>query len=178
MNINNRLSYSGLAKLLHWLVAILIFIALPLGVYMHDLPLSPTKLQLISYHKWLGIVILLLVVVRIIWRATHTPPPLPDGFPRWQQLASHATHHFLYLLMFAVPLSGWLMSSAKGFQTVLFGILPLPNLVNADKALGNLLGEVHEGLNVMLLLLVLLHLAAVIKHQFIDKDSILKRMLP
>lgn len=168
--------YNNTAVALHWLVALLIFAAFPLGLYMHDLPLSPSKLQLYSYHKWLGITVLLLAVVRLTWRATHAAPALPEGMPRWQQTASHALHHVLYVLIFAVPLSGWLMSSAKGFKTVWFGVLPLPDLVGKDKALGELLGSVHASLNYLLLALVAMHIAAALKHHFIDKDGVLLRM--
>lgn len=170
--------YDGVAMSLHWLVALLIFAAFPLGVYMHDLPLSPAKLQYFSYHKWIGISILSLVVVRVVWRFTHTPPPLPASTPRWEVVVSHLTHLALYGLLLAIPLSGWLMSSAKGFQTVWFGVLPLPDLVGKDKALGELLTTVHQGLNLALFLLVGMHIAAVIKHKFIDRDRILERMLP
>lgn len=170
--------YDGVAMSLHWLVALLIFAAFPLGVYMHDLPLSPAKLQYFSYHKWIGISILSLVVVRVVWRFTHTPPPLPASTPRWEVVVSHLTHLALYGLLLTIPLSGWLMSSAKGFQTVWFGVLPLPDLVGKDKALGELLTTVHQGLNLTLFLLVGMHIAAVIKHKFIDRDQILERMLP
>ncbi|HEX5363790.1 MAG TPA: cytochrome b [Gallionella sp.] len=170
--------YSNTAIALHWLMALLIFAAFPLGLYMHDLPLSPTKLQLYSYHKWIGITVLLLAVFRVMWRATHTPPALPDSLPRWQQLASHATHQFLYVLIFAVPLSGWLMSSAKGFKTLWFGVLPLPDLVGKDKALGELLGNLHASLNYLLLAMVVLHVAAALKHRLIDRDDVMNRMLP
>ena len=170
--------YNNTAIALHWLIALLIFAAFPLGLYMHDLPLSPTKLQLFSYHKWIGITVLFLAFVRVVWRITHTPPALPDSIPRLLQMASHIVHGFLYALLFAVPISGWLMSSAKGFKTVWFGVVPLPDLVDKDKALGDLLTGVHESLNYILLLLVVLHIAAVIKHSFIDKDDVLTRMLP
>jgi cytochrome b561 len=145
---------------------------------MSDLKLSPTKLQLFSYHKWIGVTVFVLAIVRVVWRAKHTPPALPDSISRLQQLASHIVHALLYLLIFAVPLSGWLMSSAKGFKTVWFGVLPLPDLVGKDKELGHLLEVVHQSLNYILLLLVVLHVAALIKHRFIDKDNILTRMLP
>ncbi|MDH2916757.1 MAG: cytochrome b [Gallionella sp.] len=170
--------YNNTAMALHWLVALLVFAAFPLGVYMHDLPLSPTKLQYYSYHKWIGITILVLAVTRVVWRITHTPPPLPEAIPRWEVVVSHITHLALYGLLLAIPLSGWLMSSAKGFQTVWFGLLPLPDLVGKDKALGDLLTTVHQGLNLMLFLLVGMHIAAVIKHKLIDRDQILERMLP
>jgi cytochrome b561 len=170
--------YTSPAIALHWAVALLVFAAFPLGVYMHDMPLSPAKLQLYSYHKWIGVTVFMLAVLRVIWRATHTPPPLPPETPQWEKAVSHLTHLALYGLILAVPLSGWLMSSAKGFQTVWFGVLPLPDLVGKDKALGILLTGVHEALNVCLLLLVCMHIAAVIKHQLIDRDALLQRMLP
>ncbi len=170
--------YSNTAIALHWLAALLIFAAFPLGVYMHDLPLSPTKLQLYSYHKWIGVTVFVLAVLRVLWRAGHRPPPLPGSLPRWQQIASHITHYGMYVLIVIVPLSGWLMSSAKGFQTVWFGVLPLPDLLGKDKALGHFWETVHQGLNFSLLVLVGLHLAAVLKHRFIDRDDILARMLP
>lgn len=170
--------YNNTAIVLHWLVALLIFAAFPLGMYMHDLPLSPTKLQLYSYHKWLGILVLVFAVLRVVWRIGNAPPALPDSIARVQQLASHGIHALLYVLLFAVPMSGWVMSSAKGFKTVLFGVLPLPDLVGKDKALGELLSGVHQSLNYLLLALVLLHVAAALKHRLIDKDEIMDRMLP
>lgn len=170
--------YTRTAIALHWLIALLILAAFPLGVVMHDLPLSPLKLRLISYHKWLGVTVFVLAVVRLAWRATHTPPPLPETVPGWQRRAAHGLHHLLYALLFAIPLSGWLMSSAKGFQTVYLGVLPLPDLVGKDKALGELLEEVHKMLNFGLLWLVLAHVAAALKHQYLDRDGVLARMLP
>ncbi|MDP2806022.1 MAG: cytochrome b, partial [Gallionellaceae bacterium] len=165
------LRYNNIAIALHWLMALLIFVVFPLGVYMHELPLSPTKLQLYSYHKWLGITVLVLAMARVFWRAKNPPPPLPYDTPNWEKMVSHATHLTLYFLLLAVPLSGWLMSSAKGFQTVWFGVLPLPDLVGKDKELGHLLELVHQGLNLLLLGLVGMHIAAVIKHKFIDRDQ-------
>jgi cytochrome b561 len=170
--------YTRTAIALHWLIALLIFVAFPLGLYMSDLKLSPTKLQLFSYHKWIGVTVFVLALARIIWRVTHRPPALPDSIPKLQQIASHIVHGFLYALLFAVPISGWLMSSAKGFKTVWFGIIPLPDLIEKDKELGKLLEFVHQSLNYFLLLLVVLHVAALIKHRFIDHDDVLTRMLP
>jgi cytochrome b561 len=170
--------YTHTAITLHWLVALLIFAAFPLGVYMHDLPLSPDKLRLYSYHKWIGVTVFVLAVIRLSWRATHRAPAMPENMPNWEKFAAHATHYALYVLIFAIPLSGWLMSSAKGFQTVWFGVLPLPDLVGKDKALGDLLHEVHEVFNFLLLGLVAGHVGAALKHHFIERDDILARMLP
>ena len=170
------LRYTAPAVVLHWLIAALIFVAFPLGVYMSDLPLSPTRLQLYSYHKWIGISVLLLVGLRIVCRLTHRPPALPDDLPRWQRAASHAVHGLLYLLILAVPMTGWLMSSAKGFQTVWFGVLPLPDLVEKNRELGQALGSAHQFLNYLLLTLVILHVVAALKHHFHERRPFLQRM--
>lgn len=169
--------YTTTAIVLHWLMALLIFAVFPLGLYMHDLKLSPIKLQLYSYHKWIGVTLLVLAVLRMFWRIAHRPP-LPVTMARWQKLASSTVHALLYVLFLLVPLSGWLMSSAKGVQTVWFGILPLPDLLEKDKALGNLLSSVHESLNYLLLLLVVAHIAAALKHRYFDRDEVMNRMLP
>ncbi|MHB1215743.1 MAG: cytochrome b [Thiobacillus sp.] len=168
--------YSTPAIVLHWLVALLIFAGFPLGLYMVDLPLSPDKLKLYSYHKWIGVSVFLLVAIRLGWRLTHTPPALPDGIAAWQRCASAVTHGLLYGLMIAIPLSGWLMSSAKGFQTVWFGVLPLPDLIGKDKALGEVLADVHVALNYTMLALVILHVGAAFKHHFIERQPFLQRM--
>ena len=170
--------YTHTAIALHWIIALLIFAAFPLGVYMHELPLSPDKLRLYSYHKWIGVSIFLLAVLRVTWRSTHRTPSLPATMPRWEKLAASTVHYLLYALILAVPLSGWLMSSAKGVQTVWFGVLPLPDLLAKDKELGDLLKEVHESLNFALLGLVLAHIGAALKHHFIERDGILARMIP
>jgi len=169
--------YSRTAIGLHWLIALLIFCALPLGVYMHDLPFSPGRLKLYSYHKWLGVTVFLLALARVAWRIGHPAPP-PAGMPAWQRIASVATHHLLYVLILAVPVSGWLMSSAKGFQTVYLGIIPLPDLLTKDKAIGDMLTTVHQVLNFTMAALVLTHVAAALKHYVVDRDEVLGRMIP
>lgn len=171
-------AYTRTAIALHWLIALAIFGTFALGLYMHDLPVSPTKLRLYSYHKWTGVTIFLLVLVRLAWRATHAAPPLPAAMPAWQRTAAHATHHLLYLLIVVIPLSGWLMSSAKGFQTVWFGVLPLPDLLEKNKELGDRLVLVHQTLNFTLAALVVAHVGAAIKHHVVDRDDVLRRMLP
>ena len=170
--------YTRTAKALHWLMAVLLIGLLVLGFYMHDLPLSPEKLQLYSWHKWAGVSAFLLVLVRLAWRVTHQPPALPASMPKLMQLAAHAGHLALYGLMLAIPLSGWLMSSAKGFQTVWFGVLPIPDLIGKDKELGQLLQTIHMSLNLLFVVTLIGHVGAALKHHFIDKDDILTRMLP
>jgi cytochrome b561 len=170
--------YTKTAKGLHWLMAVLFFGMLGLGFYMQGLPLSPDKLKLYSWHKWVGVTVFLLALFRIAWRVTHQPPALPSSMPRLMQIAAHAGHHMLYMLMFLIPLSGWLMSSAKGFQTVWFGILPIPDLIEKNKLLGDLLQTVHVSLNYLFIAVLIGHIGAALKHHFIDKDDILTRMLP
>lgn len=172
------LRYTRTAMLLHWLIAVLILGLFALGLYMADLPLSPQKLKLYSYHKWAGISVLLLALLRIVWRLTHTPPPLPASQPRWQQQAAHAGHLLLYVLIVAAPLSGWLMSSALGFPVVWFGVLPLPDLIAKNKPLGEVLELVHRYLNYAFIAIVAGHLLAALKHQWLDRDGTLSRMLP
>jgi cytochrome b561 len=112
----------------------------------------------------------------VVWRLTHTPPPLPESMAGWQRRASAVVHGLLYLLILAIPLSGWLMSSAKGFPVVWFGVLPLPDLIGKDKALGDLLAGVHQALNFTLLGLVILHVGAALQHHFIERQPFLQRM--
>lgn len=171
-------SYTTTAKALHWLMAVLFFGLLALGFYMHDLPLSPRKLQLYSWHKWAGVSAFLLVWLRLLWRVRHRPPALPASMPKLMQLAAHGGHLLLYVLMIVIPLSGWLMSSAKGIQTVWFGLLPIPDLLEKNKEVGNLLQTVHMSLNLLFVAVIAGHIGAALKHHFIDKDDILKRMLP
>lgn len=169
--------YTATAKTLHWGMAVLIFGLFGLGFYMTGLPLSPARLQLYSWHKWAGVTVFVLVLVRLAWRASHRPPVLPSHMKPLERFAAHAGHLLLYVLMFAIPLSGWLMSSAKGFQTVWFGVLPIPDLLARDKALGDLLQTLHLGLNGLLIAALLGHIGAALKHHFLDRDDVLTRML-
>ena len=170
--------YTATAKLLHWLIALMIFGMLGFGFYMTGLDLSPTKLELYSWHKWAGVTVFLLVLVRLAWRIGHRPPALPAHMPAIERLAAHAGHHLLYLLLLAIPLSGCLISSAKRFPTAWLGMLPLHDLLAKDKALRNLLETVHVALNFTLIAVLLGHVGAALKHHFIDRDDVLTRMLP
>lgn len=173
--------YHGFSILLHWLLGAALIAAFALGAYMADLPFSPQRLKLYSWHKWAGVCILVLSLLRLVWRLTHRPPQLPaaiaDAMPAWQRVAHHATHLGLYLLFFAVPLIGWAYSSAAGFPVVLFGLLPLPDFVPVDKALADTLKQAHEFAANAMLGLVLLHVAGALKHA-IDRDGLLQRMNP
>jgi cytochrome b561 len=168
--------YSRTAVVLHWLIALFIACGFSLGAYMVDLHASPTKVRLFAYHKWIGMTVLALVLIRSVWRLTHTPPP-EVPMPRWQLLAARWTHYLLYLLMIATPLCGWLYTSATGYPVVYLKLWQLPDLVHKNKQLADVLGEVHANLAWALLCLVVLHSAAALKHHFIDHDSTLRRML-
>jgi cytochrome b561 len=168
--------YTPMAILLHWLMAILIVAAFPVGLIMGDLPISPTRLKLFAYHKWAGITVFWLLFIRLAWRLYHPAPRLPDSVPRWQSVASHSVQGCLYLLLIAVPVTGWLHSSAAGYSVIYLNWIPLPDLVGKDKALADTFHEIHESLNWIMLSLVVIHVAAALKHHFIDKDDILTRM--
>ena len=169
--------YTSVAIGLHWLLALMLLGSFSFGLYMSDLPFSPQRVKLYNWHKWAGMTIFALSLLRLLWRATHRPPvDLPA--PAWQQRAAHATHGALYLLFFAVPLVGWAYSSAAGFPVVWFGVLPLPDFVPADKALAEAIKPWHGYLAFAMAALVILHVAAAFKHQFVDRDGLLDRMRP
>lgn len=169
--------YDGVAIGLHWLLALLIIGAFGMGLYMTSLPFSPQRLKLFSWHKWAGITILTLSTLRLLWRLSHRPPPDVPG-PPWQIRAAHLTHRLMYALFFAIPLVGWVYSSAAGVSVVLFGLFPLPDLVAPDKALADSLKPLHAVLAFALAALVVLHVLAALKHQLIDHDGLLRRMWP
>ncbi len=173
----NPMRYTGTAIALHWLLALMILGSFSMGVYMSGLPLSPTRLKLYNWHKWAGVTILALSALRLLWRLTHRPPAdLP--MPRWQRVAAHAAHWALYALFFAIPLAGWAYSSAAGFPIVWFGVLPLPDFVSPDRALAATLKQLHGALAFALAAVVVLHVAGALKHHLIDRDGLLRRMLP
>lgn len=174
--------YNRIAILLHWLLGAGLVGIFAVGFYMADLPFSPQKLKLYNWHKWAGVCLLALSLLRLVWRLANPPPAMPQAIvsamPRWQHIAHAATHHLLYVLFFAVPLLGWAYSSAAGFSIVLFGQFPLPDFVPADKALAALIKPWHQITAFTMAALVLLHIAGALKHQWIDRDGLVRRMLP
>lgn len=170
--------YGVVAQALHWTVFALLFASFWIGLGMVDLPVSPQRIREVSLHKSIGVLIFLLSALRLLWRLLHPAPPLPDSMPAWEKAAAGASHALLYLLVLAIPLSGWIMSSALGFPTRVFGLAQLPELIERNRELGEYLKQVHFLLNKALLALVALHVAAALKHQFVDRDGVLLRMLP
>lgn len=170
--------YTSTAIALHWIVAAMIFGNLAAGLYVADLQISPAKLRYISWHKWAGVTILIFAAARLAWRLGHPAPPLPEGMPAWEKLAARASHTLLYVLFFSAPLTGWLFSSAAGFQTVYFGVLPIPDLLDKNRELAAVLRAAHKWINYSMAALIVVHAAAAIKHHVHDRNDVLVRMLP
>jgi cytochrome b561 len=178
MSHHPTIRYTRAAIALHWSMACLIVALYFMGISIDDFPIGPDRIMLVTWHKWLGVTLALLWFARVAVRMTNTPPPLPTNSPAWQNAAAHLTHIALYALMIAIPITGWLMSSAKGFTTTFFGLLDLPNLVDKDKGLAQTLKDIHGTLANTLALLIVVHIGAALKHQLIDKDHLLDRIRP
>jgi cytochrome b561 len=170
--------YTRTAIVFHWLVALMIIGAFGMGLIMTEMSLSPTKLKYYSWHKWAGVTILALATLRLLWRLSHPAPAYPASMPAWQKSSANALHGALYVLMFAVPISGYFYTLAAGFPVVWFGLFELPVLIDKNDELKPLLKAVHFWLNMTLAAAVAMHVAAALKHQLIDRDGVLKRMLP
>jgi len=168
--------YTRTAVSLHWLIAGFIACGFAIGYIMTDLPPSPHKLKMFSWHKWIGITVLALAAIRGLWRLTHRPPPMV-AMPHLQARAAWWTHVLMYVLLFVVPLTGWAFSSASGYPVVYLGLWQLPDFVPKDKALADSLGDIHQLLAWTLAALVGVHALAALKHHFFDRDETLRRML-
>jgi len=167
--------YTRTAVALHWLLAVAIAATFSLGVYMHELPDTPDRSRLFDWHKGAGACILALSMLRLLWRLTHRPPA-DLAMPHWQARAARAVHWLMYALFLAVPLAGWAHSSAAGQPVLVFGVLTLPDFVPVGKALADAAKGVHEWLGSALAILVIGHVAAALKHHFVDGDGLLARM--
>jgi cytochrome b561 len=147
-----------------------------LGWVMTDLAISPLKLRMFNWHKWMGMTVLALAALRGLWRLSHPAPPLLP-MAAWQRMAARALHALLYAMLFALPLSGWAYSNATGYPIVYLGLWKLPDLVARDKALAAQLLQVHHALGWLLLAIVVIHVAAALKHHLVDRDDTLRRMV-
>jgi len=176
MSAPASLHYTRTAVGLHWLIAGLVIAAVFMGWTMTEMAITPRRLKLFNYHKWVGVTVLALAVLRIGWRIGHRPPAL-EPMPRWQQVLAHAGHSVLYLLMVAVPLSGWAYSNASGYAIMYLGRVPLPDLVGSDKLLAAQLVQVHGVLAWTFAGMVALHVLAALQHHFVHRDRTLHRML-
>lgn len=169
--------YGSVAQALHWVVVLLLIGQVAVGKIAHEMPDGFDKLVLLARHKSVGITILALAALRLAWRLVDRPPA-PPPMPRWQFVASRATHWGLYALLFAMPLTGWMMSSASNYPVSWFGLVQLPDFVAPDRDLKHTMEEIHETLAKALIALALLHVAAALKHQFVNRDGLVWRMLP
>lgn len=174
---NTSVRYGLVAQFLHWAVLALLVFQVALGLIADELPVGFEKLVMMSRHKSLGITILGIAVLRLLWRFANRPPPLPP-MPGWQRVATSITHWSLYALLFALPITGWLTSSAANRPVSWWGLVQLPDFVAPDEGLKEFFEETHELLVTVLYLLTAVHVAAVLKHQFIDRDGLIRRMLP
>ncbi len=171
--------YTTVAILFHWLIALLIIGSFSMGLVMTEMPgITPTKLKFYSWHKWAGVTILGLATLRLLWRLAHPAPPYPATMPAWQKTTANLLHGLLYVLMFAVPLSGYFYTLASGYPVVYFGLVELPVLIAKDDGLKEVLKGVHWWLNMGLAGCVALHVGAALKHAFVDRDGVIRRMLP
>ena len=168
-------SYNPLAKFFHWAVVLAVLIQYGSVLLLDE---DSGSSSIINFHMSFGIVILVLMLARLLWRLSTTVPPHDPTMPWWQSLASSATHFGLYALLTAMPLIGWLWTSALQWQVVVFGILPLPFLISYSENLAEILGELHEITGTLILCLIGLHIAAALYHWIIVKDGVMQRMLP
>lgn len=180
--MNSAPRYDSLAIALHWVLAVAILASIASGLYASSLPISPARLRWVNWHKWLGFAVLLVSCLRLAWRIRHPAPALSAALlacmPQWQRSASAGVHAAMYVLFIAIPLAGWAYSSAAGFPIVWLGVLPLPDLLAVNKDIAPMIRVVHQILAYGLCMLVAVHVTAVIKHQWVDRDGLLRRMLP
>jgi cytochrome b561 len=170
--------FGPIAKFFHWLIAAILLGQIPLAWYMIDLPMSPDKLGTYALHKSIGVTLFTLAVTRLVWALLTVRPKLPDAMPRWQIWASKIAEGFLYFLVIAMPLTGWLMSSAANFPVSVFGLFTLPDLVAPSETLMETLRGAHEKQSIALMVITGIHALAALKHHFVDKDEVLISMLP
>lgn len=169
--------WGSVAKFFHWIVALGILVNGVWGLLMTDMAPSMNKITIYALHKSIGLTILALFALRLTWRLyDRAPPDVP--MPRWQRIVAHATHILLYGFILAIPLSGWIFNSLHGYPLQWFKLFNLPALAAKNDELSEVAGEVHEWLFYLLLLVLVGHAGAALKHHFFDRDNVLRRMLP
>lgn len=171
-------AYGGTAKTLHWLIVVILSVQFAVAWTMPDIGRGTQPGRLIALHLSIGFLVLILAILRLLWRLAHPVEPVTEGVPRWQVRAAQAVHWLLYFLLLALPVLGWASASARGWSLRFFGLLPVPSLLPADPALAGTLGNVHQLAAYTLLGLVALHVLAALYHHFVLRDRVLLRMLP
>jgi cytochrome b561 len=170
--------WDAVTKLFHWSTALLILVMIVLGWLAVSYPMSPTKIELFTWHKSLGLFILAWTAFRLAWRATRRAPPLPEGMSRVEQWSARVSHTGLYLLLIGMPVSGWIINSAADFPLKWFGLFRVPQLVSPDERLQHIAEDVHYVLFWLIAILVIIHAAAAFHHHFVRRTDVLRRMLP
>jgi cytochrome b561 len=175
---NTTVRWGWLAQLLHWVIVALIITQFVLAFISSNLPLGMAKIAVLARHKSVGITILMLAVIRLLWRWMNPTPALPDTLKPYERVLAKVTHAALYAILFIQPLSGWMMSSARNFPVSWFRLFQLPDLVPSSRPLYDALHTFHATLAWVLVGVAVLHAAAALKHHFVLKDDVLRRMLP
>ncbi|HEY6240055.1 MAG TPA: cytochrome b [Burkholderiales bacterium] len=175
---NTRDSWGAPAKLFHWVIAALILAQIALGWTAASWHLSPTKLNLFVWHKSTGMLILALVALRLLWRLANPSPALPADMPLWERRAAQGSHFLLYALALAMPLTGWVINSAAKVPFQIFWTIPLPAIVSPDKATADLAAVAHFSLFVLLAAVLIVHIGAALRHHYVKRNDVLRRMLP
>jgi cytochrome b561 len=175
---NTAETWGAVTKFLHWLMLALIVLQLTLGGLAVSWRLSPTKLNLFVWHKSFGILILVLAVARLIWRLGNPTPALPAAMSKAEKTAARSSHALLYLIMIAIPLSGWVINSATNIPLNIFFLFPWPDITAPNKALAEMAKTVHLVLWLILAATLTVHIGAALQHHFIKRNEILRRMLP
>jgi cytochrome b561 len=175
---NTSARWGHVAQLLHWLIVVLIVTQFILAKIAEDLPISPKKIEVYAWHKSVGLTVFGLAIIRLLWRWANPTPELPTTLKPYERVLARITHVGLYLLLFAQPLVGWMMTSARGFPVSWFGFFQLPDFVPKNRDLYDALKVTHGTLALALVAIVFLHIAAALKHHFFLKDDVLRRMLP
>jgi cytochrome b561 len=170
--------YGAVAQAFHWLIAALIVTQFVLANMAEDLPIGAHKLALFARHKSFGMTVLMLAILRLLWRWKNPPPAMPDHMSPLERKLARATHIAFYVLLFAMPMTGWLMSSAKNYSVSWFGLFTWPNLIGKNEAAFDFLRSTHDTLSGVLFGIAVLHILAALKHHFWNKDNVLLRMLP
>jgi cytochrome b561 len=169
--------YTPTARVLHWTVAVLVLLMLPLGLVIANEWGGPAQTFLYNLHKSIGATLIPLVIIRLAYRLTHPAPPLPDDLPAMQRFAAHATHWALYVLILAQPIVGYIMTSAYPAPVPFFGLFNLPPIWPADRPLSEALTLVHRNIGILIAIVAAMHIGAALYHHFVRKDRILMRMV-
>jgi cytochrome b561 len=175
---NTSERYGIVSQSLHWLIVLLVLLQYLLGIKAHGMPVSLERLVLLARHKSIGITIFALMIARLAWRLYSPPPPLPPNTRPWSAHAAHLSHALMYLLLLAMPVVGWLLSSASNLTVSWFGFVSLPNLIGPNRQAAHWLLLMHEGMAWLLLAIVIVHTGAALFHHLVLRDNVLLRMLP